>query len=213
MTTAAIGAGFPARPQTDRAAFLVLVGLVWIGMLSGFGRNSFLHVRAHGFDYPIIVHVHAVVFTGWLVLFTAQMTLIRAGRVDLHKRLGLVGAALAAVMVVLGPATAIVVDAIRYAATSAPPSFLPVQLTNTIGFAGLTAAALLLRGTPSAHKRLMLLSLMYISAPGFNRYLNHFISAPFGQSWSGQFIDIFGFSDLLMLALGSAPPGKSCRCT
>jgi hypothetical protein len=203
MTAITIGAGFPSRPETDRNAFLAMVGLVWVGILSGFGRNSFLHVRAHGLDYPIIVHVHAVVFVGWMVLFTVQMALIRGHRIDLHKRLGLVGVALAATMLVLGPATALVTDAIRYAATQATPDWLPVQFTNTIGFAGLVGLGLALRGTPSAHKRLMLLSLFYISAPGFNRYLNHIVSAPFGQTVPGQFIDIFGLSDLLMVGLGA----------
>jgi uncharacterized membrane protein YozB (DUF420 family) len=203
MTAIISGAGFPSRPRADRNAFLVMVGFVWIGIVSGFGRDSILHLRAHGLDYPVIVHVHAVVFVGWLVLFTVQLALIRSRRIDLHKRLGLAGAALAAVMVVLGPATALVTDAARYTATHAPPDFLPVQFTNTIGFAGLAGLGLLLRGTPSAHKRLMLLSLFYISAPGFNRFLNHIFAAPLGHTIQGQFFDIFGLSDLLMVALGA----------
>jgi hypothetical protein len=44
-------------------------------------------------------------------LFTVQVALIRKARADIHRRLGLAGAALAAIMVVLGPATALVVDA------------------------------------------------------------------------------------------------------
>ena len=35
---------------------------------------------------PPIVHVHAVVFTGWLALFTAQIWMIRSRRVDIHRR-------------------------------------------------------------------------------------------------------------------------------
>ena len=180
-----------------------MVGFVWIGALSGFGKNSFVHIRDRGLDYPLIVHVHAVVFVGWLVLFAVQLALIRSHRVEFHKRLGLAGAGLAAVMVVLGPATALVSSTARYAVTHATPVFLPIQMTNTISFAGLVAAGLLLRGAPSAHKRLMLLSLFHISAPGFNRLLNHIISAPLGRSVPGQFVDMFGFSVLLIVALGA----------
>jgi hypothetical protein len=110
-------------------------------VLSGFGSDSFSHVRKHGLDYPLIVHCHAVAFVGWLVLFSVQVALIGNGRPDLHRRLGMAGAGLAAVMVVLGPATALFVDAARYSATGRTPEFLAVQLTDILAFAGLTAAA------------------------------------------------------------------------
>lgn len=77
-----------------------------VGVLSGFGTDSFNHVRKYGLDYPLIVHFHAVAFVSWLVLFTVQVALIRTARADIHRRLGKAGAVLAAVMVVLGPATA-----------------------------------------------------------------------------------------------------------
>ena len=46
--------------------------------------------------------MHGIAFTAWLLLLLVQTSLVAAGRVDLHRRLGLGGAALAAVMVVLG---------------------------------------------------------------------------------------------------------------
>jgi hypothetical protein len=104
---------------------------VWVGVLSGFGTDSFNHVRKHGLDYPLIVHFHAVAFVGWLTLFTVQVALIRNGRPDLHRRLGMAGAGLAAVMVVLGPATALFVDGARFLATGRTPEFLAVQFTDT----------------------------------------------------------------------------------
>jgi hypothetical protein len=143
------------RPRADRNAFLVFTALVWAGVLSGFGTDSFNHVRRHGLDYPLIVHCHAVAFVGWLVLFTVQVTLIRNARPDLHRRLGMAAVALAAVMVILGPATALFVDAARFSATGRTPEFLAVQLTDILAFAGLTGCGLLLREVPAAHKPLM----------------------------------------------------------
>ena len=63
MTAIAIG-DFPPRPRADRNAFLVFVALVWAAVLSGFGTDSFHHLRKHGLDYPLIVHFHAVAFVG-----------------------------------------------------------------------------------------------------------------------------------------------------
>src|SRR5258707_731871 len=148
-------ADFPARPGADRNAFLAFTALVWVGVLSGFGFDSYTHVSKHGLDFPLIVHPHALAFVGYVVLFTTQVALIRNGREDIHRRLGIAGAALAAVMVVLGPATALVVDAARFAAKGETPEFLIVQFTDILAFAGLTGAGLLLRRIPSAHKRLM----------------------------------------------------------
>jgi hypothetical protein len=102
MTSAAIET-IGVRPPPDRGAFLLLTALVWIAILSGFGTDSFDHVQKHGLDYPLIVHFHAVAFLGWLTLFTVQVALISNGRPDLHRRLGMAGALLAGLMVVLGP--------------------------------------------------------------------------------------------------------------
>ena len=186
----------------DRNAFLLFTALVWVGVLSGFGTDSFEHLRKYGLDYPLIVHFHAVVFVGWLVLFTVQVALIRNGRAQMHRRLGTAGTLLAAIMVVLGPATALVVAASRFAATGQTPEFLAVQLTDIVAFAGLTGSGLLLRRIPSAHKRLMLLGLIYISDAGFARLLNGVMAAPFGQGVWGEMAGLYLGSDLLVLGLG-----------
>jgi hypothetical protein len=202
MTATTIGA-FPSRPETDRNAFLFLVALVWVGVLSGFGTDSFDHVSKHGLDYPPIVHFHAVAFVGWLALFTTQVLLIRNGRYDLHRRLGLAAIGLAAAMVVLGPATALTMDAARYVSTGKTPEFLAVQLTDILAFATLAGAGILLRGAPAAHKRLMLLGLFYISDAGFARFLNGFAAAPLGDGFWGEMAGLYLGSDLVALGLGA----------
>lgn len=69
ITTITLGK-FPPRAGADRNAFLWFTGLVWVAVLSGFGTDSFNHVRKYGLDYPLIVHFHAVAFVGWLTLST-----------------------------------------------------------------------------------------------------------------------------------------------
>ena len=201
MTTTTMG-GFRPRPEADRNAFLVMIALVWIGVLTGFGTVSFNHVTTRGFDYPLIVHLHAVTFVTWMVLFTAQIGLIRNGRPDLHRRLGLAGVLIAAIMVVLGPATAIVVDAARYATKGQTPEFLAVQLTDILGFAVLTGVGLALRNRSAAHKRLMMLGLLSISNAGFARFLSGYAAAPFGETPVAELVRLFGGSTALLVGLG-----------
>ncbi len=202
MTGAVAMTAFPQRADPDRNAFLVFIGLVWVGILSGFGTDSFQHVAKHGLDYPLIVHFHALAFVSFLVLFTVQAVLVRTGRIDLHRRLGVGLAALVAVMLVLGPATAITADALDYNRHGITPEFLAVQFIDMTFFATVVGAALLLRNRPAAHKRLMLMALLYISNAGFARYLNNIAAAPIKDVFWNDMVGIYLGGDLLMLGLG-----------
>ena len=54
----------------------------------GFARSYYL---AGVFKAPLpslIIHIHGVVFSSWVLLLLAQPSLVAAGRVDLHRRLG-----------------------------------------------------------------------------------------------------------------------------
>jgi hypothetical protein len=68
----------------------------------GFARTYFLAgvFRAH---LPgLIVHIHGAAFTAWVLLLIAQVSLVSANRVDVHRKIGLAGFGLATLMVVLG---------------------------------------------------------------------------------------------------------------
>jgi hypothetical protein len=59
---------------------------------------------------PLLV-THGLVGTAWIVLFLVQTLLVASRRIRLHRRLGILGATVAAVFVVVGTLTAI--DALR----------------------------------------------------------------------------------------------------
>lgn len=109
-----------------------------------------------------LAQLHGALFTGWVLLFILQTALVANRRVALHRRLGIAGAVLAALMVGVGTITAT-----RAAARgSAPPgvdplAFLAIPLGDMVLFAIFTGAAVALRRNKEAHKRLMLLA--YIS--------------------------------------------------
>lgn len=195
-------AGFPARSNPDRNAFAFFTAMVWVGVLSGFGTDSYNHVSKHGLDYPLIVHFHAVAFVGWLVLFTTQVLLIRKLRPDAHRRLGTAAMALAVTMVFLGPATALVMDAHRFEATGKTPEFLAVQFADILAFATLAGSGLVLRRNSPVHKRLLLLALFYISDAGFARFLNPMIVGSWQPAYWGGLATLYLGSDVLMLGLG-----------
>ena len=197
-------APFASQHPADRNAFLALLGLTWAGIVGGFGLDVIDHIRHATYAYRPIVHLHALVFTGWLVLFTIQLMLVRRRRLDLHRRLGLAMAWLIPVMVVIALATAWTA---QHQAALLPgphnPQFISINLTDMLGFATLAGAAIFLRRDPSAHKRLMLLSLFYLSTAGFARLWLLTIGPAGTDSFWGFFIAYNLGGNLPVVLLGA----------
>jgi len=197
------GGGFAPFSKADRNAFLAILGLAWMGIVLGFGGDIADHIAKHKPAYPLIVHVHAAAFVGWLLLFTNQVLMIRTGRIELHRKLGFAMLGLAAFMVVIGPATAIYMDHLGLSKPDSDPAFIAVQLTDILAFATLLAAGVLLRKDAAAHKRLMLLSLLYITDAGFARWLGPMVGPAIGNPFWSDFGGAYLGADLVILALGA----------
>jgi hypothetical protein len=113
---------------------------------------------------PLLL-LHAVVSVGWLLLFLAQTTLAATSRVTTHRRVGVVGAALSAAVVVLG-VLVVMAQAQRGFDLSGDIARLPLPagvdgLSATVAllffpvqFGILVGAALWYRYRPRIHKRL-----------------------------------------------------------
>ena len=56
---------------------MLYVLLMWLGIAMGFGPQIVNHIEKHAPPYPLIVHVHALAFVGWLVLLTSRVWLAR----------------------------------------------------------------------------------------------------------------------------------------
>lgn len=196
------GRGFAAYHRWDRTAFLVLVGLIWLGILMGFVPDILKHLRT-GQPFPLIVHLHAALFVGWLLLLTGQVLLIRVRRADIHRKLGMVGMGLVPLMVVAGVTAAIIVEKNNFGTALSRPPFLAIEFTDMLAFAGLAGAALVLRGDTSAHKRLILLATFYIADAGYSRWLGPSASHLLGRDFAGRFVGLYLGTDLLLLALGA----------
>jgi hypothetical protein len=201
--SAPVARRFNPHHPWDRNFILLYVLLIWFGIAMGFGPQILEHVAQHAPPYPFIVHVHAAAFVGWLVLLSVQVWLIRQHRARIHRKLGVAGAALAGAMVILGPAAAIIVQRAHFGDPHGDPSFLSVQLTDILAFAGLTSAAILCRKQSAAHKRLILLATLYISDAGFARWLGDPLQAVLGDGYWGLMAQLYLANDVLIVGLGA----------
>ena len=204
-TEAAVRPGGISSPQSadrgrlDRNFFLLMVMLIWLGILMGFGPEVAHRIQARR-PFEMVVYIHGVVFVGWLCLLTAQVLLIRSRRVDIHRELGMAGVALYGAMIVLAAATSVVVDYDHFATPQSDPSFLSIQLADIVSFAVLGGAAIAWRKSGDAHKRLMILATICISNAGFARWWDPGLEKLFGDGLGGSWMQDY-FSDFLLIAL------------
>lgn len=135
------------------------------------------------FASPLRVHVHALLFMGWVAIYLVQNLLVASGRIGLHRRLGWLAAVWAAAMVVSG----FVVTVAMVRSGTVPFFFQPVQFlvfdpVAVLTFAGLTGAAILLRRRTEWHRRLHFCGMAILLAPAFGRLL----PLPLAQPWAWE---------------------------
>lgn len=120
---------------------------------------------------PPLTHVHGLVFTAWVLVLLAQVSLVAAGRRGVHKRLGVAGGTLAVAMVVLGVTVALVQARREVAAGHADEalSFLIIPLGGMVSFATLVACGFAYRARTEIHRRLMLLATIAILPAAIGR--------------------------------------------
>ena len=185
----------------DRTFFLAFAALAWISIVMGFGPGVKGQLTGQSPFPHLIVHVHAVVFSLWLVLFTAQIWLIRSRRPDIHRKLGLSAVALVPIMVVLGLATAIISRRVNFeAGNTVMLAFMIVPLTDMVIFPSLAVPALLLRKDSAAHKRLMLMATAALLPASFGRWIGPWLLAHFGDGFFGLMAQAYLGSNAMILA-------------
>jgi hypothetical protein len=171
MTTVAVPSAAPRTRHSragayDRVFYGGMAAALALTVFIGFAPTYYLNIAGDaslqtitGAPVTTVVHVHAVLFTAWVLLFIVQTALVSTRRVAVHRRLGVAGVALAAAMIVVGTTAAIAMARRGGAPPGVPPlTFLAIPLGDMVMFAGLITAAVVLRRKKEAHKRLMLLA-------------------------------------------------------
>ena len=154
-----------SRPRGERL-FLWGAALALLIVLGGFSRTYYLKAFFEDRGLPLLVHLHGLMMTLWFGTLLAQVLLVRTGRVRIHRKLGVVGVGIAALVLILGTTVAIV--GAREGHTPGPPPlvFLAIPLGDMLVFATLAGLGLANRNRGDYHKRYMLMaSLGILTAP------------------------------------------------
>ena len=187
-----------AAVRTGRRTRRFYVGMaiaIAITVFVGFSRSYFLKSWYGTPELSPLLHAHGLVFTAWVLFFLAQTVLVATGRTWLHRRMGVAGAALALLVLVVGMTVSI--TRVKTGTSPIPGvsalSFLAIPFFDMVVFAILVGTALYFRRRLEAHKRLMTLSMITLLPAPIARL--QFPMLPPGPP------TFFGLADLFIIAL------------
>jgi hypothetical protein len=171
------------------AMVLLILGIVFIG----FAHSYFLAGVFHAKLPSPLVHIHGALFSCWILLLIAQVTLVSVGHVRWHMRLGIFGVILAVLMVLVGFATLIAVVRRHAVFAMGLDTLFAGDVLQLSTFAVLVFWAFLVRRDGPAHKRLMILATVALLGPALARW-------PFPFVFSSALV-FFGILDLIPILL------------
>lgn len=163
-------AEMPVIPKREARFFFVLACFMAATIVAGFSLN--LALGRSSFDRPLLFHLHAFVFFGFVALYVLQNWLVVRGDVAMHRQLGLAGVVLAPTMTVL----AIAMTIVSLRRNGGPfffdgNAFLVGNILQGLCFGALVAGALMLRRQGDWHKRIMACAMTVLTGPGLGRLL------------------------------------------
>ena len=160
------------RRQLDHRFFTGMALAITAGVFAGFTRTYYARSYFHSPGIPLWVHVHGVVFTGWILFYLLQNLLTMFGKMGLHRSLGILGGLLASSVVVLGCGIAIrQARQGRFFPFPDTYSSLAVSFGQMAMFAVFIYLGLRLRRDGETHKRLILMATQLFFFPAFGRLL------------------------------------------
>jgi hypothetical protein len=146
------GAGVARARQAYFAIALLIAAIVAWGFWQTYYSRPYTRT-----DLPAIVHVHAAVFSLWVLVLVAQAAVVVAGNVRLHRQLGTIGMFYGALVFAVGLLVSVGAPVVRVRA-----AFYSLEvgglvalynLTDMLLFGVFLALADAYRNRPELHKR------------------------------------------------------------
>jgi hypothetical protein len=161
-----------AAPRTggDERFFMKAALAMALIVIAGFSTQ--LAMGRSSFASPIRVHIHALLFMGWVAIFVTQNALIATGSLARHRQLGWIAVGWMMAMVVSG--FVVTLSIVRRGV--APFFFQPLQFLvfdplTVLTFAAVTIAAVMMRRQTDWHRRLHYCGMALLLGPAFGRLL------------------------------------------
>jgi hypothetical protein len=155
----------------DQYFYFVLSLLVAAIVVWGFSHSVDQNLFHAALPRPFLLWVHGAAFSGWVVFYILQSTLVRTRNVKLHRSLGWFGAGLGAFMVALGFSTAVVMTRfdVHRLHQQGMEGFLIIPFYDMVAFGVCLGLAIYWRKKPELHRRLLLIATCGLLDAAFGR--------------------------------------------
>lgn len=190
------GAASAARSVSrTRQAYFAIALLIAAIVAWGFWETYYSNFFERG-DLPPVVHLHAAVFSVWVLILVAQAGTVVAGRVALHRRLGVLGMSYGALVFVVGVLVSVGAPALRVRAGNFPLEvggiIVLYNLTDMLLFGVFLALSFAYRNSAELHKRWIVAATAALCGAALGRVL---------PSDSGQYLLLWVSPLLAMMAV------------
>ena len=167
-----------ARFGSDERYFAISAIIMTLVLVAGFSTS--IAFGRSSFGAPVRVHLHALVFFGWTILYLAQNLLIGRSYREIHKKLGWLAVGWMPAMVVMGTWVTVAMVRLGHAPFFFQPLyFLVMDPLSVISFAGLMTAALVMRKRTQWHRRLAFSGMTILLGPGVGRLIPMPLTIPY----------------------------------
>jgi hypothetical protein len=174
----------------------------------GFWRSYFGPLMTGTADRPWIVHLHAAVFVGWVLLLIAQAALASAGNVRLHRQVGVAGMTYGAFVFLIGVMVSIVAPALRVRAGDFPLEVggmvAILSLADLLLFGAFLALAFVYRWQSHVHKQWIIAATAALGGAAVGRVLKT-DSLPYLLVWLSPVLAIIAIDLMSRRRLSAVP--------
>jgi hypothetical protein len=158
------------KPSMGRSFHLSLMVFIAALVLYGFSHTVDADVINPPQPQPVMLYIHATVFTSWLLLVIIQTALAATRNLRLHRRLGLLGLGFGVLMIAVGISTISVMGKVQVERLGPDAGmFIYRPIEDIVFFAAAFGLAMYWRRRPDLHRRLIVLAACAVTPPGISR--------------------------------------------
>ena len=146
--------------------------LVLVIVVYGFAQRAEIQLIHPLHPKPLIMWIHAIVFSAWVLFYIFQSALVRTHNVRLHRAMGWFGVALGTTLPIVGTITLFIMRGfdLQYSDLKEIAPNVTLGLMDLASFTVPFVLAILWRSKPERHRRLMLVATCTLTAAAFVRF-------------------------------------------
>jgi len=145
-------------------------------VIYGFSQRAEMQLFHPLHPKPLVMWVHGVVFSAWVLFYIAQSALVRSHNVRLHRMMGWFGVVLGASLPIIGTITTVMMRRfdLQYSDLRKIAPNVTIGLLDMVSFTAPFVLAICWRRKPERHRRLMLVATCTLTAAAFVRFPTFF---------------------------------------